>query len=66
MKLHNTIRPELISPIVIFPFKQVCTNIMHQIHQVTKFCMMVPTICGSPALNLVQITRLAPGILEKL
>ena len=53
MKLHNTIRPELISPTAIFPFNEVCANTMHQVHQVTKFCMMVPIICGSPALNLV-------------
>jgi len=52
MKLH-TIRLELISPTVTFPFNQVCTNTMHQVHQVTKFCMMMPTICGSPAVNLV-------------
>ena len=43
---------------------QGCTNLVLQLAQVTKFCRVVPNICGSSVLNLLHVILLAPTILR--
>ena len=46
--------------------KQGCTNPRHQAIQVTKFCTLVPIICGSSIWKLLDVILLLPKILRRL
>jgi len=41
-------------------------NTQHQVMWVTKLCVVMPYICGSPVQNLQYVTLLAPRILRSL
>jgi hypothetical protein len=48
------------------PVQQGCTNSKHQVTMATKFCTLLPNICGSSARNLLHVTVLAPGVSKTL
>jgi hypothetical protein len=43
-----------------------CTNPGCQVPMSTKFCVVVPNICGSSVWKLLRVTLLAPRILRRL
>lgn len=43
-----------------------CTNSGHQFTQVTKFCVVVPYVCGASMRNMFDVTLLPPEILRRL
>ena len=47
-------------------FLQGCTIVGCQVTVVTKFCMVVPDVCGSSVWNLLHVILLAPGNLRWL
>lgn len=43
---------------------QGCTNPRHHVAVETKFCTVVPNMCGSSVWSLLHVTLLMPGILR--
>jgi hypothetical protein len=50
----------------IHHLNQCCTNIVCQVTQATKICVVAPNVCGSSVWNLLYFTLLAPRILRWL
>jgi len=48
----------------IFFEKKGCTHVSYDIAEVTKFCRVVPDICGDSIWNLLHVTLLVPRILR--
>jgi hypothetical protein len=57
-------KSDVVVVLINLGFYQGYTNPRHQTAQVTKFCMVVPIICGYSVWSFLYITLLKPRILR--